>query len=91
MGYFVSTLFAGEFNQSEIERFMEESLKMKKFDHLHVMNLIGVCLDGGPTPYIVMPYMINGSLLSYLKRERSKLILTANDEEDQVNIAEFRV
>ena len=64
---------------------MEESLKMKKFDHPHVMSLIGVCLDGGPAPYIVMPYMANGCLLSYLKRERKNLMFTADDDEDQVN------
>ena len=63
---------------------MEESLKMKRFDHLHVMSLIGVCLDAGPAPYIVMPYMANGSLLSYLKKERVNVILHADDDEDQV-------
>ena len=46
---------------------------MKSLNHLHVMTLKGVCLDGGPVPYIVLPYMANGSLLSYLKKERSNL------------------
>ena len=64
---------------------MEEGLKMKQFDHPHVMSLIGLCLDGGPAPYLVMPYMANGSLFSYLKRERENLVLTANNDEDQVN------
>ena len=63
---------------------MEESLKMKRFDHPHVMSLIGVCLDGGSAPYIVMPYMVNGSLLSYLKKERVNVVLHADDDEDQV-------
>lgn len=48
------------------------------------MDLIGVCLDAGPAPYIVMPYMANGSLLHYLKRERKNLILTDNEDEDEV-------
>ena len=43
---------------------------MSQFKHAHVMSLVGVCLDAGPAPYIVMPYMANGSLLRYLKRER---------------------
>ena len=49
---------------------------MKSLNHLHVMTLKGVCLDGGPVPYIVLPYMANGSLLSYLKKERSNLTVS---------------
>ena len=75
---------AGYFNQTEIEKIMEESLKMKNFNHRHVMNLIGLCLDAGPAPYIVMPYMANGSLLHYLRRERSSLVLKDDADEDQV-------
>ena len=48
---------------------------MQEFDHPNVLKLIGVCLDGGPAPYIIMPFMANGSLLSYLKEERGKLVL----------------
>ena len=44
----------------EANTFVEESLKMSRFRHAHVMGLIGVCLDAGPAPYIVMPYMANG-------------------------------
>ena len=57
---------------------------MRKFKHPHVMGLIGVCLDAGPAPYIVMPYMANGSLLSYLKKERSSLVLKEDADEDLV-------
>ena len=76
--------FQGHFDQFEVNKFMEESLKMSRFKHAHVMDLIGVCLDGGPAPYIVMPYMANGSLLHYLKGERENLILTENEDEDEV-------
>ena len=65
---------------------------MKNFANLHVMSLKGVCLDGGPVPYIVLPYMANGSLASYLKKERKNLVMmkdhnintssVANDSED---------
>ena len=79
---------AGYFNQIEIEKIMEESLKMKNFSHPHVMGLIGLCLNAGPAPYIVMPYMANGSLLHYLKRERSSLVLKDDADEDHV-IARF--
>ena len=48
---------------------------MKEFDHPNVLNLKGVCLDGGPVPYIIMPFMTNGSLQSYLKENRESLVM----------------
>ena len=63
---------------------MEESVKMKQFKHPNVMNLIGVCLNAGPAPYIVMPFMANGSLLCYLRKERQNLILDETADEDLV-------
>jgi len=65
---------------------MEEGLKMKQFNHPNVMNLIGVCMDAGPAPYIVMPFMANGSLLSYLRKERSNLLLDETADEDLVRV-----
>ncbi len=46
---------------------------MKKLDHPNVLGLIGVTVEAGNPPYIVMPYMANGSLLSFLRRERENL------------------
>ena len=63
---------------------MDEVLKMQSFDHPHVMTLIGVCLDAGPGLALVMPYMSNGSLLSYLKNERSNLDFTEDAELEAV-------
>ena len=63
---------------------MEESLIMKNFDHPNVLNLIGVCVDGGPLPLLVVPFMANGSLLDYLKRERPKLTTAAGANSDLV-------
>ena len=34
-----------------------------------------MCLDGGPAPLIVMPFMVNGSLHAYLKKKRVNLLL----------------
>ena len=53
---------------------------MKEFDHPNVLRLVGVCMDGGPAPYIVMPFMCNGSLLSYLKKDRNNLVLPVSKE-----------
>ena len=57
---------------------------MSNFSHSNVMTLIGVCVDNGPSPYIVMPYMAYGSLLSYLKKQRAELILANDDNRDLV-------
>ena len=39
------------------------------------IKLIGVCLDGGPAPFIIMPFMANGSLKAYLEKERENILL----------------
>jgi len=75
----------GFFDQNEINKIMEEGVKMKQFDHPNVMGLIGVCIDAGPAPYIVMPYMVNGSLLSYLRKERPNLLLNETADGDSVS------
>ena len=55
---------------------------MKDFDHLNVLPLLGVCLDLGDAPYILTPFMNEGSLLSYLKRERPNFTISENADED---------
>ncbi len=58
---------------------LRECARMQKFEHPNVLKLSGVCLDGGPAPYVIMPFMANGSLLSYLKEERNTLVLPPSD------------
>ena len=72
------TLCIGTFSDEEVDELMEESLQMKSFQYPNVMNLLGVCLDAGPAPYLILPYMANGNLLSYLKNNRESFILTEN-------------
>ena len=55
---------------------------MSNFNHAHVLTLRGVCLDGGPAPYIIMSFMANGSLLAYLKENRKKLVVSGGDKEE---------
>ena len=57
---------------------------MKDFKHRHVMPLIGVCFDSGVG--VVMPYMANGSVLNYLKKERESLLLKEVIDIDKVRI-----
>ena len=65
----------GFFDEAAINDMVKESLKMKDFNHPNVLNMIGVCIDGGPAPFIVMPFMVNGSLRAYLKKERPNIIV----------------
>ncbi len=65
---------------------MKESIKMCDFNHPNVITLIGVCIDGGPTPYIITPFMSNGSLESYLKKQRTELILEEGADEGEVSL-----
>ena len=71
---------SGIFGTTDLGNMMEEGVKMARFNHPNVMRLIGVCIDKGASPDIVMPYMAYGSLLSYLKKHRVELTLV-NDED----------
>ena len=73
----------------DIEELKKEALKMTYFVHCNVLSLTGICIDGGPSPYIIMPLMSKGSLLSLLKKERHNLIL-AEDFEDEDTILSTR-
>ena len=80
--YAVALYFIGD--SVDVDTFVEESLKMSRFKHIHVMELIGVCLDGRFAPLIIMPYMANGSLLKYLRQERDSFVLTGEHNRDEV-------
>ena len=63
---------------------MKESMKMYGFEHPHVFGIIGVCVDSGPTPYIVMPFMANGSVLAYIKKEKMKLVVPIDSDDHEL-------
>ena len=67
---------------------LRECAKMKEFDHPNVLPLRGVCLDGGPAPYIIMPFMTKGSLLGYLRENRETLVIdqSSKDLDNMVRI-----
>ena len=73
----------GFYDRSMVREMLKECSKMHEFSHPNVLTLIGVCLDGGPTPYIIMPFMANGSLLSYLKNNRRTLVVSYEDKDDE--------
>ena len=57
---------------------------MYKLEHHNVLSLIGLCLDAGPSPYIILPFMENGSLLSYVKSNKTILCTDTNTDEETV-------
>ena len=79
---YVNIYCVGDFSDEEVHAFLAESIQMKEFSHPHVMGLLGVSLDSGPSPYLVLPFMAGGSLLSYLKKKRSVLVLKHDSEAD---------
>ena len=80
----------GFLNSGEVANILKECLKMKAFVHPHVMGILGVCL-AGQAPYIVMPFMANGSLHSYLRKHRAELLLSEDEDIDLVKINNFTI
>ena len=52
----------------------------------NVLALVGVCLDGGPAPFLIMPFMANGSLLDYLKKNRETLVVSHEKKDDDEDV-----
>ena len=53
---------------SDVEGFVSECVLMKDFDHRNVLGLVGVYLDDSTgLPLILLPYMSNGDLRTYLR------------------------
>ena len=80
-----SLISVGSFDTDAVEQLVKESVQMKNFQHRNVMGMLGVCLDAGPAPYLVLPYMTNGDLLSYLKTNREELVLSDEADENKVS------
>eukprot|EP00054_Salpingoeca_dolichothecata_P027949 m.208492 g.208492 ORF g.208492 m.208492 type:complete len:1457 (+) comp26086_c0_seq1:174-4544(+) len=59
----------------ERELFVQEALRMKEFDHPHIIKLLGMCLDD--PPLIVMEYMALGELRSFLLANTEQLKRTS--------------
>ncbi len=74
------TCVIGFVQKELVKDLLKECVKMHKFEHPNVLKLSGVCLDGGPAPYIIMPFMANGSLLTYLKNHRNQFVLDSSAE-----------
>ena len=62
-------------SEDQLSAFLAESLIMKDFHHPHILGLLGVCFDAPDgSPYIVLPFMANGSVKNYLKERRTHVL-----------------
>ncbi|EMP38631.1 Proto-oncogene tyrosine-protein kinase ROS [Chelonia mydas] len=66
----VKTLKKGATDYEKSE-FLKEAHLMSKFDHPHILKLLGVCLLNEPQ-YIILELMEGGDLLSYLRGARGQ-------------------
>ena len=72
-------------NAEEIEDFIVESAIMLDFHHPNVLRLVGVCFDTrDKLPVIILPYMVNGDLRSFLKSKRTKSSSTSDETMPEV-------
>ncbi|CAK9295252.1 unnamed protein product [Gordionus sp. m RMFG-2023] len=63
----VKTLNTTILNQESLRAFLHEGLRMKEFNHPHVMSLIGISWSPTHTPLVILPFMPNGDLLTHLR------------------------
>ena len=82
---------SGLVTPNDIHNLEEEVLKMQYFKHPNVMSLIGVCENVCGGPAVVMPFMANGSVLDYLRRERKSLVLDAEEEKSVVCVCSLTI
>ena len=54
---------------------------MANFDHPNVIKLLGLSISKNNSLFVVMPLMAQGSLQSYLRKNRSSLTI---EDEDMV-------
>ena len=59
---------------------------MVNFDHPNVMTLTGVILVEGGAPLLVMPYMVKGTLLNYVRENKAQFLVEEDpDNPDEVH------
>ena len=88
-GLSATPICTGLFTPNDVQQMMQEVVKMQDFEHPRVMSLLGVCLDSGVG--IVIPFMANGSVLNYIKREKATLLLSEEAEPEEVGCFLFEL
>ena len=47
----------GSFTHQHTKTLIKECALIHELDHPNVTSLVGICLDAGPSPYIILPFM----------------------------------
>ena len=64
-------IHSGLSTEEQLQSSLAESLIMKDLKHPHVLGLLGVCFDTPEhSPYIILPFMANGSVKNFLRGRR---------------------
>ena len=58
-----------EMRFEDLENFLAEGTLMINFKHENVLSLVGVVSVVGERPLVVLPYMENGDMRTFLKRD----------------------
>ena len=61
---------------------------MLSFSHSNVMPLVGLCIEG-EMPLLIMPFMINGSVLEYVRKKREKLYFI--EKTDSLEVSNYYI
>ena len=58
-----------------MQNFLAECILMKKIEHPNVLALLGICFNNEDNlPYIILPFMANGDLKTYLYNKRTSSV-----------------
>ena len=65
-----------DYNSLEkLKSFIRESAVMKNFHHPNVLQVLGISLETeNRLPYIILPFMANGDLRTFLKNKRPEAL-----------------
>jgi len=74
----------GFFTVTDVQKMMEEIVIMQQFNHRNVIRLLGVVVEGLSGPSIVMPFMANGNLSSFLRKNRDTTLLPPSADPETV-------
>ena len=70
---------------TDVKLLIKEIAKMVHFNHPNVMTLTGVVLDDRGAPLLVMPYMAKGTLLTYVRDNKTQFLCENEEEPDKVS------
>ncbi len=62
--------FFSESNRKSVKSFFKEGIMLTDYKHERVLTPIGVCIEEKCNPMIILPLMVNGDLLSYLRNDQ---------------------